>query len=48
MGKRAFKGILDQVVGSLPVAAQQGAREPAQSGDLRFDQSGSVRHCLTV
>ena len=31
---------LDEVVGSFPVAAQQGAREPAQPGDLRFDQSG--------
>jgi hypothetical protein len=48
MGKRAFKGILNEVVGPLPVAAHQCAGEPAQPGDLLFDQSGSIGHCLPV
>jgi hypothetical protein len=48
MGKRAFEGILNEVVGCLPVTAQQCAGEPAQPGDLRFDQSGSIGHCLPV
>jgi hypothetical protein len=48
MGKRAFKGILNEVVGGLPVTTQQGAGEPAQPGEVRFDQSGSIGHCLPV
>jgi hypothetical protein len=39
MGKRAFEGILNEVVGRLPVTAQQGTGEPAQPGNLRFDQA---------
>jgi hypothetical protein len=46
MGKRAFKGILNEVVGPVPVAAQQCAGEPAQPGDLLFAQSGGIGHCL--
>ena len=48
MGKRAYKGILNKVVGGLPVTAQQCPGKPAQPGNLRFDQSGSIGHCLTV
>jgi hypothetical protein len=48
MGKRAFKGILDEIVGPVPVAAQQYAGEPAQPGDLLFDQSRGIGHCLPV
>jgi hypothetical protein len=48
MGKCAFEGVLNEVVGRLPVAAQQCAGEAAQPGNLRFDKSGSVRQYLTV
>src|SRR5713226_3603105 len=46
--KRAFERVLYEVVGALPIAAQQRAGEAAQPGNLRFDQSGSVWHCVTV
>jgi hypothetical protein len=48
MGKRAFKGILNEVVGPLPVAAQQCAGEPAQPGNLLFDTSGTIGHFFPV
>src|SRR5205814_9263582 len=48
MGECAFQGILNEVVGSLPVAVQQCTGEPPQAGDVRFAQSCSVRHSLTV
>jgi hypothetical protein len=48
MGKRAFEGILNEVVGRLLVAAQQRAGEPPQPGNLLFDQSGSIGHDLPV
>src|SRR5260370_24364341 len=47
-GKGAFKGVLNEVVGRLPVASQQRAGETAQPANLRFDQRCSVRHSLTV
>jgi hypothetical protein len=43
MGKRAFKGILNEVVGRLLVTAQQCAGEPAQPGicfSIRAARSG--------
>jgi len=46
--KRALQGILHQVVGGLAVTTQQRIGETAQSWDLRLDQSGLVRHRLTV
>ena len=39
---------MNEVVGCLPVTAQQRAGEPPQPGKLLFDQSGSIGHDLPV
>jgi hypothetical protein len=38
---------LDENVGALPVAAQQGTGKTAQTGNVRFDELGLIAHCDT-
>jgi hypothetical protein len=47
-GDRALDAVLHAIVGALTIAAQQGAGEPAQTGNVRFDQRGLISHGVTV
>jgi hypothetical protein len=41
-GERPFEAVLNEIVGSVSVAAQQRAGVPSQSGDVRFEELGRI------
>src|SRR5438034_10706532 len=45
--KGGLEAVLHEIVGALPIAAQQCAGEPAQAGNVCFDHGRLVWHCLS-
>ena len=43
--ERTFEAVLNEIVGTVSVTAQQRVRVSAQSGDVRFEEFGGVSEC---